>query len=287
MGLRFLVIEGNTAATRAVHASMFGVMPSQSYARTLGLLAPDAISDIACPADPGANLPDAGGLEGYDGIFLTGSALHIYRGGAEVTAQIELMREVYRSGVPAFGSCWGLQIGAVAAGGDVRANPKGQEVGFARNIAPTMLGRSHPLLAGRPDAFDAPAIHQDAVVIQPADCCVLAFNASTPVQAAEIRHDGGTFWGVQYHPEYALNELAVILSRMTDTMVEEGFTRTPAEALSYTADLSTLHADKARTDIAWRYGLDDQVLNPTLRLTEISNFIAHRVRPVASARGRA
>lgn len=287
MGLRFLVIEGNTAATRAIHASAFGLMPSQSYARTLGLLAPDAVCDIAFPADPGANLPDAGGLEGYDGIFLTGSALHIYNGGPEIAAQIDLMRAVYRSGVPCFGSCWGLQIGAAAAGGDVRANPSGREVGFARNITRSAAGRSHALLAGRPDAFDAPAIHLDAVMALPPDATVLASNATTAVQAAEIRHDGGTFWGVQYHPEYALDELAVILARMAETLVNESFTRTPEEAHAYTDDLTTLHGDASRSDLAWRLGLDAQVLDPALRLTELSNFIQHRVRPAASQRGRA
>ena len=34
-----------------------------------------------------------------------------------VTRQIELMRAVYAAGVPCFGSCWGIQVGAAAAGG--------------------------------------------------------------------------------------------------------------------------------------------------------------------------
>ena len=51
---------------------------------------------------------------------------------------------------PAFGSCWGLQIAAVAAEGDVQRNPLGREVGIARRILPTDPGRSHPMLEGRP-----------------------------------------------------------------------------------------------------------------------------------------
>ena len=31
---------------------------------------------------------------------------------------------------------------------------------------------------------------------------VLARNVDTPVEAAEIRHGNGVFWGVQYHPEF-------------------------------------------------------------------------------------
>ena len=79
------------------------------------------------------------------------------------------MRAVYASGTPAFGSCWGIQIGAVAAGGDVQRNPKGREIGFARRIVPTRgrRGRTRCSPAG-PAAYDAPAIHLDTVAAAPA-----------------------------------------------------------------------------------------------------------------------
>ena len=60
--------------------------------------------------------------------------------------QIDLMRAVYASRTPAFGSCWGIQVAAVAADGDVRPNPLGREVGFARRLTPD---------GGRPVASDA------------------------------------------------------------------------------------------------------------------------------------
>lgn len=287
MGLRILVVEGNTRAARTAHAHSFGLTPSDSYAATLRSLAPDAVCDIAFPADPGANLPDPAGLEGYDGVVLTGSALHLYHGGPEVTAQIDLMRAVYRSRVPAFGSCWGLQIGAAAAGGDVRANERGREIGFARNIALSEAGRSHPMLAGRPAAFNAPSIHLDVVALPPRDCTLLAANGLTPIQAAEIRHDGGTFWGVQYHPEFSLTEVAAILGRLTDTLVAERFAVDMPSAQAHVAEIAALGAEPGRTDLAWKHGLDAQVLDPRLRLAEIANFIERRVRPEASRRLRA
>src|SRR5918993_127862 len=101
--------------------------PTQSYAATLQEIEKGVLCDIAHPADEGANLPDAGGLQSYDGVVLTGSALNIYDLAPAVTRQIELMRAVYASGTPAFGSCWGVQVGAVAAGGEVRKNPLGRE----------------------------------------------------------------------------------------------------------------------------------------------------------------
>jgi GMP synthase (glutamine-hydrolysing) len=285
--IRLLVVEGNVRETREAYRARAGTTPAESYAEAVRGLAPDAICDIALPADEGANLPDPAGLQSYDGVFLTGSALHIYRTAPAVTRQIELMRAIYKSGVPAFGSCWGLQIGAVAAGGTVTANPKGREVGFARRIVKTEAGRSHPLLAGRPASFDAPAIHLDAVAVPPGDVVTLAENALTPMQAAEIRHEGGVFWGVQYHPEFSLAETASILRRMAQDLVSEGFRRDADDAARYCNDLEALDAEPARADLAWAHGLDEQVLDPMLRLTEIRNFLRYRVQPTMSERGRA
>jgi GMP synthase (glutamine-hydrolysing) len=287
MALRFLVVEGNNAKGRGIRQRAYGMTPAQSYAAVLGAVEPDAVCDIAHVADEGFNRPDISELEGYDGVVLTGSALHVYHGGAEIDQQIDLMKAVYRSRTPAFGSCWGLQIGAAAAGGTVVKNPVMREIGFARSIQVNGHGASHPLLAGRPAVFDAPAVHLDIVGALPADCTVLASNDLTPVQAAEIRHDGGVFWGVQYHPEFSLAELASILGNLGTIMHEEGFFRTEEEHARYVSDLYALHEDRGRMDLAWRFGLDRQVLDTDTRLTEIRNFINLRVKPAKSARGRA
>ncbi|GEO17267.1 type 1 glutamine amidotransferase [Microvirga aerophila] len=287
MGLRFLVVEGNTRGARQAHKDAYGLMPSESYAAVLQHIEPDAICDLAFPADEGANLPEASGLEAYDGIVLTGSHLSIYDRTPDILRQIDLMRAVYASRTPCFGSCWGIQIAAVAADGEVRPNPVGREVGFARRLTPTDSGRSHPLLEGRPAAFDAPAIHLDMVTALPGDCTVLATNAVSAVQAAEIRHEGGVFWGVQYHPEFSLGELAVILGRRTEILIREGFCRTPEDAAAYVADLAALHERPDTFDLAWRHGLDAEVLDPVRRTREIRNFVEHRVKREKSARGRA
>ena len=120
----------------------------------------------------------------------------------------------------------------------------------------------------------------------PADCTILAGNAVSQVQAAEIRLNGGRFWVVQYHPEFSLGELAVILARRTEILVREGFCRNPEDAAAYTADLAALHEEPARFDLAWRHGLDAEVLDPERRTREIRNFVQHRVKPEKSARGR-
>jgi len=285
--LRLLFVDGNTREQRENHAAGYGAQPAEAYAKEVEAIVPAAISDICLPADEGANLPDGAGLQSYDGIFLTGSALHIYQIEPAVTRQIELMRAIYASGTPCFGSCWGIQMGAVAAGGTVTANPKGREVGFARRITVNEAGRAHPLLAGRPAAFDAPAIHLDTVVQPPHGTTILASNAYSQVQAAEIRHEGGVFWGVQYHPEFPLRQVASILGRMVPVLIGEGFRADEAAADIWLAELRALDADKSRQDLAWAHGLDAEVLDDTRRVTELRNFLDHRVRPLASVRGRA
>ena len=277
MAARILVVEGNAAAARERHRSSWGLTPSQSYAAVLQALRPGLACDIACPADGDAELPSSSALAGYDGVVLTGSALHANHEVPQENRQIGMKRRVFEAALPCFGSCWGLQMAAVAAGGVVAPNPLGREVGIARGLTATEKGRRHGLLAGRAAVWDAPAIHLDAVVSLPPDCDVLATNAATEIQAIEIRHAGGVFWGVQYHPEFSLAELAVILRRYREPLLADRFFLSEQEHAVFVDDLAELGRNPARRDLAWRYGIADDILVSAKRLTEIDNFLT-RIR---------
>jgi GMP synthase (glutamine-hydrolysing) len=283
---RFLVIEGNTAAGRARHQAAGGTAASEGYANLLRELLPGAVVDVAYPADSGANLPDRMGLEGYDGVAITGSALHVYEGGPEVMRQVELVRTVLGTGTPVFGSCWGLQVLVAAAGGSVRRNPKGREIGFGRAIRPTAAGREHPMYAGKSDSFDAVTIHLDEVETLAPDTTVLALNAMAGVQAAEIRRNSTVAWGVQYHPEYSLKELAAIVRRTGIKLVEEGFFAAEGDLLNYAAELMALDREPGNRPLAWRHGIDGAVLDRSLRVKEVANWIERMVMPARAERGR-
>ena len=286
MALNLLVVEGNSASGREAYRAFLGMTAAQAYASTLKQVAPDAVCDICQPADEGANLPGPEGLADYDGVFITGSALNLYDRGPEIDRQIDLARAVFASGTPFFGSCWGLQVATAATGGDVIRNPRGRELGIARNISPTEAGRVHPMLAGRAPAYDAVCVHLDVVTPAPGTT-VLASNAMAPIQAAEIAFAGGTFWGVQYHPEFSLAEVGAIIGRRAASLAGEGFFAGEADAAAYVDDLRALDADPARADIAWRLGIGADVLDPARRRTELINFIDGWARPAKSARGRA
>lgn len=283
---RFLVAESESPEARERRRASVGRSSGETYMDTLRAIAPGAACALVRPAERGARVPDGAELDGFDAVFLTGSPLHVYQDTPEVRRQLDFMRAVFASGTPAFGSCAGLQVAAAAAGGTARENRRGHEAAFARRITPTDTGRVHPLLAGRPEAYDAPAIHTDEVERLPDGAVLLAGNGVTPVQAAEIRHGGGVFWGVQYHPELPLDEIAGALRRQSSDLIEQGLARDEADVDTYAALIEALHREPDRRDLAWRLGLDRQVTDPALRQAELRNFVEHLVGPTRSRRGK-
>jgi GMP synthase (glutamine-hydrolysing) len=283
---RLLVIEGNSPQTLAEHIAVGGTAAHQGYSNLLRELLPGAIVDTCHPGDPAAALPDGESLTGYDGIAITGSSLHIYNGGDEVMRQIELVRAALKTGTPLFGSCWGLQVITAAAGGSVRKNPKGREIGFGRGIRLTEAGRKHPMYVGKLDVFNAPTVHLDEVESLPAGATVLATNAMSDVQSVEIRTNGSVAWGVQYHPEYPLREIAAIVRRIGVRLIEEGFFKDVDDIITFSQDLDMLDREPACMRLSWRHGISKNVLDKKLRVGEVANWIEFQVLPTRVKRGR-
>jgi GMP synthase (glutamine-hydrolysing) len=283
---RLLVIEGNSPETLGEHVAVGGTPAHQGYSNLLRELMPGAVVDTCQPGDPNAQLPDGQALEGYDGVAITGSSLHVYDTTPEVTRQIELVREVLKAKTPVFGSCWGLQVLTVAAGGSVRRNPKGRELGFGRSIRLTDAGRRHPMYADKPGVFNAPTVHLDEVETLAPGQTVLACNDVSEVQSAEIKINGATAWGVQYHPEYPLSELAVIVRRIGGRLIRENFFTDVADIEDFAQELETLdkHPDTKR--LAWRHGIGRNVLDRPMRTAEVRNWIEFQVLPMRVKRGR-
>jgi len=281
--MHFLIAESETAEQRDKRRASVGRSAGETYADTLRAIVSDAAIDRVVPADADANLPDVAALTRYDAVFVTGSPLHVYDGTPETQRQLAFMRAVFASGTPSFGSCAGLQLAVAAAGGRVHAMPR-QEAGLARRIGRTEAGRNHPLLAGRGVAWDAPAIHGDEVNTLPPGATCLATNAITEVQAAEVRHGPGIFWGVQYHPELSLMEIGAALRRDAATIVENGLALTEAAVHDQAEMFEALHHRPDRIDLRWRLGIDPDLVAPEGRHRELANFIHHLVLPTREAR---
>ncbi|MGO9934509.1 MAG: type 1 glutamine amidotransferase [Steroidobacteraceae bacterium] len=278
-GPRILVIDGNVAEIRARQVAALGYDSGTGYSRVLKRLDASLQIDVVLAADGDFELP-AGGLENYDGVTMTGSALNIYNGGAPVMRQIELAKAVFAAGLPFFGSCWGLQVAVTAAGGEVRANPRGREFGFARRIVLTDAGRQHRLFAGKPAVFESPCVHRDEIARLPAGATILAQN-EFGVQAAAFTWRAGTFWGVQYHPEYDYLDIAAAAERYGETLVSEGTFRDPEALKSFAAELRALQANPADAPLLWKHALGPAMQTEALRLLEIRNWLGAKVLPAA------
>ena len=270
--LKLLIVEGNTAEQRQRHSEAGGLIAHELYTNVLRQIRSDLSFDIAFPADGDSTLPSAAALAAFDGIVWTGSALNIYNDGAEVERQIAFARRCFSVRVPQFGSCWGLQVGVVAAGGEITLNPKGREIGVARKIVMTEPGKSHPLYRGKPPVFDALAVHKDAIAKLPDDATILSTNAMG-VQALSITFDGGELWGVQYHPEYHFGEVASCMRRYASGLVEEGLFSGQAEIDTAAAEFATFD-DTPSKRTQWCFGLEADILEPSMRRRELANWLA-------------
>jgi GMP synthase (glutamine-hydrolysing) len=277
-GPRLLVIEGNLADLRDFQVAAIGYDAGTGYARVLRHLSPDAVCDTVSPADGDVSLPAGVGLLSYDGAVVTGSALNISQGGPAVVRQIELVRAALEAGLPVFGSCWGLQVAVTAAGGSVRINPRGREFGFGRRILLTDAGREHPMFTGKPDVFEAPTVHRDDIEALPADAHVLATN-EMGLQAVAFTFGRGTFWGVQYHPEYSYLDLMAVTTRYGQVLVDSGMFANQAAVEAFIADLVALRADPTNAALLWKHGLGAAMSDEAVRTAELANWLAAQVLP--------
>ena len=262
---RILLIEGNTFAHQAMSRAQGTRTGSEVYAETITAHVPDIHIDTFHAAEPGQSLPDGMALAAYDGMIIGGSALHAYDTDFSVTNQIEIARAFGETGKPILGSCWGLQVSVIAAGGAVRKSPNGREIGFAKQVTLTEAGRVHPMFAGKPHAFDAPCIHYDEIETLPEGARVLAANAHSPVQAATFTLGRSTVCAVQYHPEFDLPHLHRVMTRNTDAMIDEGIFDSHAAADTFLTHMTQTDDNPL--------GLGSDITDDTIRRAEIINWV--------------
>ncbi len=277
---RFLVVDGYAREGREELAAGGATPAGELYVKMLRRCIPAAEADIVYPADPDCVLPQGAEIGHYDGIAWTGSSLTIYSDDARVKPQVDFAKAAFAAKVPSFGSCWAAQIAVVAAGGLCAASPRGREMGIARKIALTPEGRGHPLFGGKKSVFDAFISHEDEITHLPAGALLLASNDHSHMQAVSVIHDGGTFWAVQYHPEYDLHELARLTYCRKEKLTRMGFFRDQDAAQDYVDKLEALHQDPERRDLAWLLGIDEDVTNPDIRQIEVLNWIEQLVLPM-------
>ncbi|WP_345460650.1 type 1 glutamine amidotransferase [Nocardioides marinquilinus] len=148
--------------------------------------------DVVRPYD-GDPLP---GLDGHDGLLVMGGSMDAFDDDVPWLAPTRaLVVDAAERGVPVLGVCLGHQLAALALGGTVGRNPRGQQVGL-RDVGRTEAAATDPLLA----EVTGPAVfwNQDVVLEPPPGAVELARAATGELQAARW---ADRVWGLQWHPE--------------------------------------------------------------------------------------
>lgn len=125
-----------------------------------------------------------------------------------------LLAEAVSANKWVLGVCYGHQLLAQAMGGVVEKNPQGYEVGTIQ-VELTEAGKSDPLfqaIARGEPTLSFNSTHSDAVMRAPVGARVLASTKATEVQAFAI---GERAWGVQFHPEFTPEIMALYVEGRT------------------------------------------------------------------------
>ena len=275
MARKLLILDAYDEAGRAGLLRVGATLAGELYRRRIAALDRDAQLDvIEFSAAAGYVLPSGVAIGDYDGVVWTGSSMTVHHDTPAVRSQLEFARALYAAAVPSFGSCWAAQIAVTAAGGRCEPNPKGREFGLARKINLNEAGRVHPMYRGKPAVFDGLTSHEDHIVELPSTATLLAGNRFSPVQAVVVTHERGSFWAVQYHPEYELIDVAALSIARQAQLIAQGSLRDEADAARWRSELLDLHAQPSRADLRFRLAIDDDVLDPSVRMRELENWLA-------------
>ena len=138
-------------------------------------------------------------LAPYDFLLVMGGAMDVWETVSHpwLSAEIAAIREwTLQRNRPYLGVCLGLQLLAVAMGGEVGL-ARAAEVGFGK-VELNALGHAHPLTRGMPSSFRIMQWHHAEVTKLPAGAEVLASSAVSPVQIMSV---GREIMATQFHGE--------------------------------------------------------------------------------------
>jgi len=121
---------------------------------------------------------------------------------------------------PVLGICLGLQLAAVALGGEVAPNSAGQQIGVL-DVGWRTTAYDDPLLAVTARLPRSPAVqwNNDVVTRLPEGAELLAATPRGEIQAARL---APAVWGVQWHPEAGEEIIRPWAEHDRDAAVERG-----------------------------------------------------------------
>jgi GMP synthase (glutamine-hydrolysing) len=192
-------------------AKQFGDFDTWTAA-TLGAV---GIETCILDAEHGAALPAAAQCAG---VVITGSHSMVTDDLPWSVKLEEWIPSLLAARIPLFGICYGHQLIARAAGGQVGFHPRGKEIGtVAVHLLPNCAHDA--LFRTLPQSFFVHVTHSQTVLRLPPRAIRLAVSSHDPNHSFRL---GDWAWGVQFHPEYNADIMRSYIEEQADELDSAG-----------------------------------------------------------------
>ena len=216
---KILIVEGNLKEENQSFTEGGIKTHTESLKDSISYFTNDLEIDVVNPSSDKNISEVAKGLEKFDGLIWGGSSLNIYNDTLEIRRQIEFMRSCQNKIKKILAICWGLQVAATVAGGQVKRCMTGSHRGIAHNIEINSNGLQHPIYKNKNETFNTPAFNFDEVVKLPKNSILLASNPINKVMGVNFKSGVSDIWGIQYHPEITYDKMISLIHFRKDRLL--------------------------------------------------------------------
>ena len=216
---KILIVEGNLKEENQSFTEGGIKTHTESLKDSISYFTNDLEIDVVNPSSDKNISEVAKGLEKFDGMIWGGSSLNIYNDTLEIRRQIEFMRSCQNKIKKILAICWGLQVAATVAGGQVKRCMTGSHRGIANNIEINSNGLQHPIYKNKNETFNTPAFNFDEVVKLPKNSILLASNPINKVMGVNFKSGVSDIWGIQYHPEITYDKMISLIHFRKDRLL--------------------------------------------------------------------
>ena len=216
---RILIVEGNLKEENQSFTEGGIKTHTESLKDSISYFTNSLEIDVVNPSSDKNISEVAKDLEKFDGLIWGGSSLNIYNDTIEIRRQIEFMKSCQNKIKKILAICWGLQVAATVAGGQVKRCTNGSHRGIAHNIQINSNGIQHPIYKNKSKTFNTPAFNFDEVVKLPNNSILLASNSINKVMGVNFKSGVSDIWGIQYHPEITYDKMISLIHFRKDRLL--------------------------------------------------------------------
>ena len=216
---KILIVEGNLKEENQSFTEGGIKTHTESLKDSISYFTNDLEIDVVNPSSDKNISEVAKDLEKFDGLIWGGSSLNIYNDTVEIRRQIEFMRSCQNKIKKILAICWGLQVAATVAGGQVKRCMTGSHRGIAHDIEINSNGLQHPIYKNKNETFNTPAFNFDEVVKLPKNSILLASNPINKVMGVNFKSGVSDIWGIQYHPEITYDKMISLIHFRKDRLL--------------------------------------------------------------------